>query len=130
MAKQQHLTVVHAEDEVDLRTVVSQSAYLRRVAAKYNLKPFECVCFTNKARTRFRLVFKISSVGDKNGPGMIFMCIPEIDQKSKYSVYLRISESLAELSGLARVQTVFNDLSEYTRERMRRAAKRRKSKRG
>ena len=114
MAKQ--LTIVHAEDEVDLRTVVAQSAYLRRVATKFSLKPYECVCFTNKAHTRFRLIFRTNG-----GPGAVFLCIPEIDQKAKYSVYLRVSETLAQLAGLSRVQVVFDKLSDYTKGRIKRS---------
>jgi len=126
MAKQ--LTIVAALDDIDLRTVVARSAYLRRVSRKWNLAPYECVCFTNKARTRFRLVFNVG--GSANS---VFLCIPEIDQKSKYSVYLKMSETLASLTDISSVQVMFEDLADHTKGRIqrsnkRRAAIRRKSK--
>jgi hypothetical protein len=111
------LTIVHAEDEVDLRTVVARSAYLRRIASKYSLKPYECVCFTNKKRTRFRLILRVS--GD---PGAVFLCIPEIDEKSKYSIYLKVSETLARLTGLQDIKVhFFDELTEYTKRRIQRS---------
>lgn len=120
MTKQ--LTIVHAEDETDLRTVVAQSTYLRRIARKYGLQQNECVCFTNKARTRFRLVFKVG--GSANA---VFLCIPEIDQKSKYSVYLKMSETLAYLTGVSQIQVMFSDLADFTKGRIQRSNKRRRA---
>jgi hypothetical protein len=116
------LTIVHAEDEVDLRTVVAQSVYLRRISHKYSLKPYECVCFTNKARTRFRLIFKVGGSADA-----VFLCIPEIDMKSKYSVYLKVSEVLARLTGVSRIQVMMGDLADFTKGRIQRSIKRRKA---
>ena len=116
------LTIIAAEDEIDLRTVVAQSTYLRRIARKYRLEQNECVCFTNKARTRFRIVFKVGGSTDA-----VFLCIPEIDQKSKYSVYLKMSETLAYLTGVSQVQVMFGDLAEFTKGRIQRRNKRRRA---
>jgi len=86
------MRIVTCTDNVDLRTVVSKSGYLRNVADRYHLRGNEAACFTNKAQTRFRLVFKV-----KNS---VFLCIPEIDDSNRLSVFLRISEELAHLAGL------------------------------
>lgn len=78
-------------DYIDLRSIVAQSAFLRREAKKHQLKHGECVVYTNAALTRFRMILKIQDAA--------FMCIPEIDMGSKRSVYLHISEELSKLAG-------------------------------
>jgi hypothetical protein len=75
---------------MDLRFVVARSTYLKKIAELFKLRNNEAVCSTNKALTRFRLVLKINK--------SIFMCIPEIDEQSKLSIFLRISEELARLA--------------------------------
>jgi hypothetical protein len=112
------MKIVACEDRVDLRTIVSKSAFLNLVCTEFNLKNGQAVCFTNKAMTRFRLVFKVSNV--------LFMCIPEIDEKSQYSVYLKISETLAKLAGI-RTRVKFDFFAEYNKKRIKRQDARKKS---
>jgi len=121
--KKQYLNIVYFADDIDLRTVTAQSTYLRRTARMFDLQPYECLCYTNRARTRFRLILKTDG-----GPGAVFLCIPEIDQKSKYSVYLRISETLASLTGVSSIQLKLDELQEYTEERIVRSKLYRKAR--
>lgn len=104
------MKIVAQTDEMDLRKVISKSGYLRKIAAAYNLGNREAVCFTNRAFTRFRLIMKVRN--------SVFLCIPEIDEASNLSVYLRISEELAYLSGMTSVRFHLNALTNFTRKRI------------
>jgi len=109
--------IIECEDRVDLRTINSKSMFLKHIEKQYALKNNQAICFTNKLMTRFRLVMKIRN--------MMFMCIPEVDDKSKYSVYLKISETLAKLAGVKpRIQ--LNLYAAETQERIERQRKRAK----
>ena len=97
--------------ETDLRTINAQAQFLRLRAKEYKLQDGECVIFTNRALTRFRMILRIRDA--------ILLCIPEIDEKSKWSVYLHISEELARLAGRdAKVQ--LNLVHRLTSERIQR----------
>jgi len=104
------MKIVAQTDEMDLRKVISKSGYLRKIAAAYNLGNREAVCFTNRAFTRFRLIMKVRN--------SVFLCIPEIDEASHLSVYLRISQELAHLSGMKSVRFHLNALTNFTRNRI------------
>lgn len=86
------MRIIACEDQIDLRTITSQSKFLARTAKHYKLKTNQAVCYTNKAFTRFRLVMKMGKA--------LFMGIPEIDDSDKYSMYLKISEELARIAGI------------------------------
>ena len=107
--------IVGCEDRKDLRTVTAKSAYLKKVARECHLRDGEAFCFTNKALTRFRLVFKINKA--------LFMCVPEIDEQSKYSVYLKISEQLAQFAGIKSI-VKFDVFAAVAKERIKRQKKR------
>jgi hypothetical protein len=93
-------------DEMDLRGIIAQADFLRKEAKKHHLEHGECVVYTNKKLTRFRLVLRINEA--------TFMCIPEIDN-TKLSVYLNVSEQLARLAGreakikLETIQTIIRE---------------------
>lgn len=116
-----YLSIKGCEDEIDLRTVSARTTFLKRMDRNYKMKDLDVVCFTNKLRTRFRLVLKVRDV--------MLMCVPEVeaDQRRKYSMYLRVSESLAKLGGLATAVVKLGDLTDFTKERIVRIKKRRKS---
>jgi len=111
------MRIIDCEDRTDLRTIVAKHVFLKRVDKIYKLKNNEAVCFTNKALTRFRLVMKISNA--------LFMCIPEIDEKSQYSVYLKISETLSKLAGVEQ-RVYFDFFKDYTKARIKRQKRRKK----
>jgi hypothetical protein len=104
------MKIVAYEDRVDLRTVKSKTRYLNRIARALGLRNGEAICFTNKALTRFRLIFKYNNV--------VFLCIPEVDEKRNLSIYLRVSEHLAALAGLKDVRVEFDLLAVHTKSRI------------
>jgi hypothetical protein len=106
------MRIIGYTEDIDLRTVVSKSLYLQGMSRHFELQHQEAVCFTNKARTRFRLILKIHET--------VFLCIPEIDEKSKLSVYLRISEELAKLAQLKDTRIKLELVTSVTRERIER----------
>jgi hypothetical protein len=112
------MRIIACEDKTDLRTIITKSAFLRKVEKQYKLKSNQAVCFTNKAMTRFRLVFKVSKA--------LFMCVPEIDEQAQYSVYLKISEQLAKLAGI-RSRIKFDLFKDNTKKRIKRQQKRKKA---
>jgi len=115
-----YLRIKGCEDEVDLRTVSARVSLLRRVERKYKMNDLDVVCFTNRLRTRFRLVLKVRRV--------MLMCVPEIDDKTKYSTYLRVNEALAHLGGLSTAVLKLDELADYTKTRIGRIKKRKKSR--
>lgn len=112
------MRIVGCEDRKDLRTVTAKSVYLKKVARECHLKNNEAFCFTNKAMTRFRLVYKINKA--------LFMCVPEIDEQSKYSVYLKISEQLAAFAGIKSV-VKFDVFTAVAKARIKRQKGRKKA---
>jgi hypothetical protein len=114
------MRIVACEDKTDLRTVISKSKYLQKIAKQYKLKSNQAVCFTNKALTRFRLVFKVSKA--------LFMCVPEIDEGAKHSVYLKISEELAKLAGIKN-RIKFDFFKDTAKKRITRQNKRKRATR-
>jgi len=104
--------IIACEDKTDLRTINARSIFLKRVDHQFKLRNGQAVCFTNKAMTRFRLVFKFSNA--------LFMCIPEIDSGAKYSIYLRISEELSALTNLKGVSLKFEFFTDQTKKRIER----------
>ncbi len=118
---EKYLSVVGFEDDVDLRTISGRSSFLRRVERSYKMKDLGVVCFTNKVHTRFRLVLKIR--------GVMLMCVPEIDDKTKYSTYLRVNEALTHLGGLSSPLIELDNLSSFTKGRIKRVQSLKKNKR-
>jgi len=114
------MRIVACEDRTDLRTITARSKFLRKVDKEFHLKNDQAVCYTNKVMTRFRLVFKFGNA--------VFMCIPEIDEQSKYSIYLRISEELSTLTRTKGVALQFEFFTDYTKERLKRQRVRKKRK--
>jgi len=104
------MNIVGYTDNMDLRRVVTKSGYLREIANRFKLKTMQAVCFTNKSQTRFRLIFKVRD--------SVFLCSPEVDDTSKLSVYLRISEELARLAGLKGTKVKLENLTEHTKSRI------------
>lgn len=102
-------------DEIDLRSVNARHNYLQKVIRQFGLAAGEAVCFTNKTKTRFRLVMNIRGCG--------FLCIPEVDEKSKLSIYLRISEELAAMAGMKDVKLELTLVKKNTVQRIARRNK-------
>ncbi len=115
-----YLQIVGCEDETDLRTVSARTTFLRRTDRKYKMKDLSAVCYTNRLRTRFRLVVKMK--------GLLLMCVPEVDDKQKYSTYLRISETLTRLGGLSTAIVKLDELKDFTKERITTQQNRKKSR--
>ena len=111
------MRVIAAEDRVDLRTIVARGKFLKKMERTYRIKDNEAICFTNKALTRFRLIFKVNKI--------LFMCIPEIDEQAKHSVYLKISEQLAVLTGVEE-RIKFDLYAKLTKARIARQRKKRR----
>jgi hypothetical protein len=110
-----YLRIAECEDDIDLRTISARTTFLRRLDRRYKLKDLDVVCFTNKARTRFRLVMKMRT--------LLMMCVPEIDDQTKHSTYLRVNETLARLGGLKSAIVKLDELSTFTKARIERIKK-------
>ena len=78
------------------------------------MKNGEAICFTNKMKNRFRLILRMSN--------MNFMAIPETDEGSKLSIYLRVSEELARLAGVTQPRIELGRLADITNKRLERRA--------
>lgn len=115
-----YLRIKGCEDEIDLRTISARTSLLKKMERRYKMRDLDVVCFTNRVRTRFRLILKIR--------GLMLMCVPEIDDKTKYSTYLRVNETLARLGGLATAVVQLDDLATFTKERIKRIKTRKKSR--
>ena len=116
----QYLKIAECEDDIDLRTISARATFLRRLERRYKLKDLDVVCFTNKTRTRFRLVLKIR--------GLMLMCVPEVDDRTKYSTYLRVNETLTRLGGLKSAIVKLDKLSDFTKTRIARIKKRERNR--
>lgn len=116
-----YLRIMGYEDDVDLRTVSARTTRLRSIARKYKLQDLGVVVFTNRVRTRFRLVLQIR--------GLVLVCSPEVEMssKNKYSMYLRVSDALARLGGLTSDVVELKKVGEYTEQRIARIRKRRRN---
>jgi hypothetical protein len=118
--QQKGIRIVRSFDCMDLRKITSQSHFLQEEIKKYHMQHLDCVLYTNEPLTRFRLILNIHSTG--------FLCIPEIDEISKHSLYLRISEVLSKLSGVTHVVVNIEDISTKIRERIQKQEQREASK--
>jgi hypothetical protein len=114
------IRIVQSFDCIDLRSITSQSSFLQETIKKYHLQHLDAVLYTNTAITRFRLVMNIQGTG--------FLCIPEIDEMSKHSLYLKISEVLSRLSGVSHVVVSIKDISTKIKERIERQEHREQNK--
>lgn len=110
------LRIVRAFDCIDLRTITSQSNFLQEQIKKYHLQHMDAILYTNSAITRFRLIF--------NAEGLGYLVIPECDEVSKHSLYLRISEHLSKLAGATHVVVNIDDIKKKIRERIQRQEER------
>ena len=104
------IRIVRSFDCVDLRKITSQSLFLRDQIKQFHLQHLDCVLYTNQLLTRFMLVLNLFDTG--------ILCIPEIDEVSKHSLYLRVSEMLAKLSGVSHVVVSIRDIKEKIYERV------------
>lgn len=104
------IRIVRSFDCVDLRKITSQSIFLQDQLKQFHLQHLDCILYTNQLLTRFRLVLNLFGTG--------FLCIPEIDEVSKHSLYLRISEVLTKLSGVSHVVVNIKDIKEKIHERV------------
>lgn len=110
VAQKKGIRIVRSFDCVDLRKITSQSIFLQEQIKQYHLQHLDCVLYTNQLLTRFRLVLNLFGTG--------LLCIPEIDEVSKHSLYLRISEVLSKLSGVSHVVVNINDIKGKIHERV------------
>jgi hypothetical protein len=83
---------------------------------KYHLEHMDAILYTNQSLTRFRLILNLHNTG--------FLCSPEIDDKSKCSLYLRISETLSRLSGVTHVSVAVTKMNDEIQQRINRQAER------
>jgi hypothetical protein len=90
------LNIVGYYDEFDLRKVKSGGGFLRKVEKEHDMRHMDFVVYTNKKMSRFRLVIKIQK--------FMVQSIPEISDQDEYSLYLKINETLAEMTD---DQTIF-----------------------
>lgn len=126
MAARTGIKIIAYTDKVDLRTVKTQSSYVKSQIRKYNLGHMEAALFVNKAQTRFRLLLNVNDMG--------MVCCPEIDERTKYSLYLKISETMATLTGVNTIKIKMNEMireiskkEETYSERKKRAVRRRQA---
>ena len=115
------IKVVAYEDNIDLRTITSNSGFLKKIANRYKMKNKQIAfaVFTNKARTRFRLVSKISN--------LLMMSIPEIDTAQKHSVYLKVNETIAALADIEAISVRLSENGDFVRARIERIANRKRA---
>ena len=113
--KKKGINIVQSFDCVDLRKITSQSYFLQDQIKEFKLKHLDAVLYSNKLLTRFRLVMNLDGTG--------FLCIPEIDEVSKHSLYLRVSETLARLSKITHVVVNINDIKKKIKARVTRQEK-------
>jgi hypothetical protein len=114
--KQKGIRIVRSFDCIDLRTVTSQSHFLQEEIKKYHMQHLDGILYTNVLLTRFRLILNLHGTG--------FLCIPEIDEMSKHSLYLRISEVLSKLSGVTHVVVNIEDIRTKIKERIQKQEQR------
>jgi hypothetical protein len=116
MITRRGIRIIQSYDCIDLRTVTSQSSFLQEEIRKHRLQSLDAVLYTNALLTRFRMVMNL------NGCGVLV--IPEIDEMSNHSLYLRISEKMSALSGINRVRVQIDDISHKIKERIQRQEQR------
>ncbi len=104
------IRIVRCFDCIDLRKITSQSYFLQEELKKYHMQHLDGVLYTNAALTRFRLILNLH--------GTAFLCTPEIDELSKHSLYLRVSEVLSKLSGVSHVVVSIDKIKQDIRERV------------
>ena len=119
--QQKGIRIVRSFDCIDLRTVTSQSHFLQEEIKKYHMQHLDGILYTNVLLTRFRLILNLHGTG--------FLCIPEIDDISKHSLYLRISEVLSKLSGVTHVVVNIEDIRTKIKERIQKQEQRAQDKR-
>jgi hypothetical protein len=111
-AVKKSIRIVRSFDCVDLRKITSQSYFLQDQIKQFHMQHLDAVLYTNQLLTRFRLILNLHSTG--------FLCIPEIDEMSHHSLYLKISETLSKLSGVSHVVVDIADIKEKIKERVAR----------
>lgn len=114
------LVIMGQVDHIDLRKITAQGRFLYRMMKRYRLKHLQCVCFTNKAQTRFRLIVNIN--------GMPFLDLPPIDEQSKHSLYLKVSEWLAVRARLKDTRVKLEKFGDRAKRRIELAKKRKRKK--
>jgi len=114
------LTIMGQVDYIDLRKITAQGKFLYRMMKRYKLRHLQCVCFTNKTQTRFRLIVNIN--------GMPFLDLPPIDEQAKHSLYLKVSDWLAARARLSSTRLRLKKFSQRAKDRIERSKKRKKRK--
>lgn len=121
------ISIVHVEDDANLRTVSWNQGFLDEVKDEYRLTHGKAVLYVNVAQDRFRLVVCFY--------GMAMLLLPPItDADRRLSLYLQVSQYLRKFSGYAKLQSFLSDQIENTKERIERrkrlaqAAKKRRRK--
>ncbi len=104
------IRIVRSFDCVDLRKITSQSYFLQDQIKQFHMQHLDAVLYSNQLLTRFRLILNLHGTG--------FLCIPEIDEVSKHSLYLRVSETLSKLSGVSHVVVNIADIKSKIKERV------------
>lgn len=104
------IRIVRSFDCVDLRKITSQSYFLQEQIKQFHMQHLDAVLYSNQLLTRFRLILNLHGTG--------FLCMPEIDEVSKHSLYLRVSETLSKLSGVSHVVVNISDIKSKIKERV------------
>lgn len=104
------IRIVRSFDCVDLRKITSQSYFLQEQLKQYHMQHLDAILYSNQLLTRFRLILNLHGTG--------FLCMPEIDEVSKHSLYLRVSETLSKLSGVSHVVVNIADIKNKIKERV------------
>lgn len=112
MSKRAPIQVIAFEDEVDLRSIIAQTPFLKSLAARHKMTNGDALVFANRAGTRFRLVLQVQK--------LLMVCVPQIDKTRNLSMFLEISEALASLAGVeSRVRLDLEQLRKHTDARIK-----------
>jgi len=95
--------------ERDLRTVTARRSCLAPIAKDYDLQDGQRVAYSNKAKTRWRLV-------ERHGSILQLVC-PEVEDTTKFSTFLRIASHVAEDADQDTILEIRHDI-DYTKERI------------
>lgn len=95
--------------ERDLRTITAQRSCLAAIAKDYDLHDGQMVAYSNKAKTRWRLV-------ERHGK-ILQLVHPEVEDVTKFSTFLRIASHLAEDADQDTILEINHDI-DYTKTRI------------
>jgi hypothetical protein len=95
--------------ERDLRTLTAQRSCLAAIAKDYDLHDGQTVAYSNKAKTRWRLV-------ERRG-NTLLLVYAEVEDTTKFTTFLRIAGMLTEDADQDTVIEINHDI-DYTKERI------------